>query len=140
MRELELNKPEIISVPAINPWVSTGFLVKEDSVYKLEVIPPEQTWRDGKYLGEITADGKLFPHFFLLYPFLRMPSVKWFALLGCINHDSSTNFKIGTKLENFSPPEEGELICFVNDALGFNDFFYKHNNSGEITLAITKIR
>lgn len=136
MQEPELNIPETKIIPAIEPWFQTGLLLKKDNLYRFEVLPPQQTWKDGKFLGEFTANGRTIPHLFLAYPFVRMPFVKWFALIGCINKKRATYFKIGIKLENYSPPEDGELICFANDALGF----YRHNNSGEIKLTITRIK
>jgi len=139
MKELQLNKPETTTVPAIDPWFATGFMLRKGSTYQFEVIPKEQVWRDGKTLGDFTADGKMLPWLSLMYLFIRMPSVKWFALLGCVNKKRSTYFKIGVKPPPYTATEDGELFCFANDALGFNGYFYKHNNCGEITVTIIKI-
>lgn len=136
MVELELNIPQQTIVPAIEPWFGTGFLLKENCTHRLEVTPPTQTWTDGKLLGDFTADGKKLPWLSVLYLFIRMPSVKWYALLGCINRKRKTYFKIGILKEHYTPPEDGELICFANDALGF----YKHNNKGEMILTVTRIK
>jgi hypothetical protein len=140
MEELKINIPVKKVIPAIEPWFGTGFYLTKGSTYKFEVIPKTQTWKDGKLLNPFTADGRMLPHLIGLYPFIRMPFVKWFALLGCINKNRKTYFKIGTQLNEYTPPEDGELTCFSNDALGFNDYFYKHNNEGEIELTITKIK
>jgi hypothetical protein len=135
MINLDPLQSTVVIIPAIEPWFHTGILLKKAHTYKMEVIPNNQVWKDGRTLGEFTADGKRVLFLMLLYPFIRMPLVKWFALLGCINGKRKTYFKIGKLLENYQPPEDGELICFANDALGF----YKHNNSGEMVLTITRI-
>lgn len=136
MKEIELNESVKIIVPAIDPWFGTGLFLTKNSTYQFEVRPSNQTWSDGKCLGKFTAEGKVLPFLLLLYPFIRMPLVKWFALLGCINKKRCSYFKIGVYLSVYSPPEDGELFCFANDALGF----YKHNNKGQMELYITKIK
>ncbi len=135
MRNLDLNTPVTTSVICIEEWNHTGILLKSDSIYKLEVIPADQVWYDGHKLPPFTADGKMLPYLALWYPFIRMPFVKWFALLGCIDKKRSTYFKIGTVCDNYSPEIDGELICFANDARRF----YKHNNEGQMELTVTKI-
>jgi hypothetical protein len=135
MLELAINQSTTVVVPAIEPWYQTKVKLYKSNTYKMEVLPSTQVWRDGKTLGNFTANGKKLIGLFLLYPFIRMPLIKWFALLGCINKKRSTYFKIGTKLAAYQPPEDGELVCFANDALGF----YKHNNTGQMVLTITRI-
>ncbi|MBC7863812.1 MAG: hypothetical protein IAF38_12630 [Bacteroidia bacterium] len=138
MKELELNESVTVTVPAINPWFGTGLLLKKDRVYKLEVIPDTQTWSDGPKLPLFTADGKTLLYLSVMYLFIRMPSVKWFALLGCIDRKRSTYFKIGTYKE-YKAEEDGELTCFANDALGLKDHWYKHNNEGVMVMKVTRI-
>jgi hypothetical protein len=135
MVELELNKPYPVTVPADEAWYHTGLLLRANCVYTMEVIPATQTWRDGKRLGDFTARGKAMPWLTIMYLWLRMPSVKWFALLGCIDENKKTYFKIGIKKEGYAPPLDGELTCFANDALGH----YKNGNSGEMKLVVTRI-
>ncbi len=134
--ELKLNKPQVIIVPAKAEWFKTEFMLKKDHVYKFEVLPNDQIWTDGRWLGDFTADGKASIIMGIFYPFARMPFKKWFSLLGCIDKKRSSYFKIGTRLENYGPEKDGELICFANDVLGF----YEHNNKGEMKLTITRIK
>lgn len=138
MESIALNRTVKVKIPAINPWYDTGLYLKKECTYHFIVDPPNQTWKDGEILKPFTAEGRTLPHLVALYPFIRMPFVKWFALLGCINRNRQSYFKIGCKLEHYSPPEDGKLTCFANDALGFNDYFYKHNNSGFIELSVTR--
>lgn len=136
MNELELNASKEITVPAKNPWYHTGLLLRKSHVYKMEVLPPEQTWFDAT-MKPFTADGRLVPLGMLVRPFFRMPFVKWFALIGCIDEKKDTYFKIGLKREPYTPEEDGELVCFANDVNGFGRY---DNNEGEMKFFITRIR
>ena len=63
----------------------------------------------------------------------RIPSAKWFALIGLVNQDLATAFVISngvTKTFN----QNGILYCFANDV----PFMY-WNNKGDIQLTITRI-
>ncbi len=133
MNELELNAPKEVTVPADNPWYHTGLLLRKTHVYKMEVLPADQTWFDAK-MKPFTADGRVVPLGVGVKPFFRMPFVKWFALLGSIGENSDTYFKIGLLREEYTPEEDGELVCFANDVLG-----HYENNSGEMKFTITRI-
>ncbi|HEU4718322.1 MAG TPA: hypothetical protein VFU15_10830 [Bacteroidia bacterium] len=138
MTDLEINQSAPAVVPAKDPWYATGIFLRREGIYTLEVTPPGQTWKDGDGLGDISADGKRALQLIGLYPFIRMPFEKWFALLGCIGRKRSTYFRIGSQRKDYSPPEDGELTCFANDALGFNDYWYSHNNEGEMHITVTR--
>lgn len=133
MTEPELHKPHPVKVPADAPWYHTGISLRKEHVYRFEVSPPEQTWIDAS-MKPFTADGRIVFWAIGACPFLRMPSVKWFALLGCIDKKRDTYFKIGIKKESYSPETDGELVCFANDALG-----HYENNKGEMNFTITRI-
>jgi hypothetical protein len=122
-----------LHIPANDPGYKTGIILKKECRYNFSV-PEGQTWND-KGLRPFTADGRDVPWLILAVPFLRKPSVKWFALCGMVNAGSGQKFKIGSGLTGFSPEEEGELICFANDVPGFYG-----NNSGELLLKITEIK
>ena len=64
----------------------------------------------------------------------RMPRENWFALIGAIDRDETTAFKIGTAL-TFDATATGELTCFANDEPGF--YF---NNWGSIELTVTLVK
>jgi hypothetical protein len=136
MNELELNASKEVKVPADNPWYHTGLLLRKTHVYKMEVLPPDQTWRDTTKMKPFTADGRVIPLGVGAKPFFRMPFVKWFALLGSIGENSDTYFKIGLLLEKYTPDEDGELVCFANDVNGLGRY---DNNSGEMNFTITRI-
>jgi hypothetical protein len=138
MKELELNIPEHFTVPSINPWFETGILLRATQTYRIEVMG-KQTWKDGDFLGDIPPDGIF--HWYLLgmHPSIRMPSAKWFALLGSIGK-KRPYFKIGTLKENFAPEEDGQLMCFANDSLWLWGHFYKHNNTESLNVTITRTK
>lgn len=133
MKELSISQSEQVCVPADAPWYHTGLLLRKTNVYKMEVLPLEQTWFDAK-MKPFTADGRVVPLGVGAKPFFRMPFVKWFALLGSIGENSDTYFKIGLLLEEYTPEEDGELVCFSNDVLG-----HYENNRGEMNFTITRI-
>lgn len=135
MNELALNASEKVKVPADNPWYHTGLLLRKTHVYRMEVLPPDQTWKDAK-MKPFTAEGRVVPLAVGVKPFFRMPFVKWFALLGCIDRKRDTYFKIGLLLEKYTPDEDGELVCFANDVNGFGRY---DNNEGEMNFTITRI-
>jgi hypothetical protein len=54
----------------------------------------------------------------------------WFALIGAIDSDSSTQFLIGTQSVS-APVRTGQLCCFANDVPGFY-----WNNKGAIQLIV----
>lgn len=140
MKELALNEQDTVTVYAVNPRNHSGILLKKGCTYKFEVMPADQTWTDGPKLKPFTADGRT--EFKVLWGqlFIKMPFVSWYALLGSIDNKRSTYFKIGTRRDNYSPEMDGELVCFANDGIGFNDFWYTHNNEGQMTFVITRTK
>ncbi len=137
LKELIVNQKDTIIVCAINPRNPSGILLKKGFTYSFEVIPNNATWRVG-WLMPFTANGRIAPHFSLFHLFKRKVSVKWFALIGSVSNIRSTYFKIGIKRESFMPEHTGELICFANDVCG--DYFYRHNNEGQLTVIITRTK
>ena len=135
--ELELSIPVKFTVPAKDPAYKTGIRLKKGAVYRLEVLPHQQTWTDDT-LKPFTADGRVLPIYFLMKPFFRMPFVKWFALLGSIDDERSTYFKIGTLNPDYRPGKDGELVCFANDAW-IRNYHYYENNDGSLEVTITRI-
>ena len=63
----------------------------------------------------------------------RAPSQQWFALIGAIDQDPSTQFLIGTGCD-YRPPRSGKLTCFANDVLGFY-----WNNKGQLELTVERV-
>jgi hypothetical protein len=133
MKHLQINESIEVTVQANDPWYKSNVMLYKEQSYSFVVVPDRQTWIDGKWLKPFTADGRLVLHLLGLYPFIRMPRFKWFALLGYIDSKRSTYFKIGENLPHYSPSIDGKLICFANDAL-------KHyeNNNGQIKFIIRR--
>jgi hypothetical protein len=48
---------------------------------------------------------------------------RWFELIGAIDNDTGTYFRIGTG-RDFTPDRAGRLYCFANDLMGmyWNNF------------------
>lgn len=140
LKELAVNESDTVKVCAVNPRNHSGILLKKGCTYNFLVVPPGQTWTDGPKLKPFTAKGRTDLNVLLLQPYIKMPLRSWFALLGSINNKRCTYFKIGEQRNNYRPGKDGELICFANDGIGFNDYWYLHNNKGQITFVITRIR
>ena len=64
----------------------------------------------------------------------RMPSARWFRLVGSIGKQRSSFFGIG-EICTFEPTIRGELLCFANDVV-----WMYFNNSGAVNLRITRER
>ena len=62
----------------------------------------------------------------------RMPRENWFTLIGCLNSDITTAFRIGASCTYFAIAP-GDLTCFANDV----EYFY-WNNWGEVTITVTR--
>jgi hypothetical protein len=139
MTHLQLHIPVQFTVPAIEPLYATNIFLQKEHEYTFDV-PGKQTWKDGERLGNISPDGITKWYFKptgMQYT-LREPQLPWYALLGCVGKGKA--FLIGSHRENFRPDKEGELICFANDSLWFGGYFYRHNNSGSLTVTITRTR
>lgn len=134
--QLDLNQTIQIKVDSYSECNNSGILMNTNESYRFEVNPPGQEWWDGKFLGSFTAEGRNTAWMYFAVPVVRMPSAKWFSLLGSIDDKRSTYFKIGTYKEDYTPPSNGELVCFTNDVRRF----YEHNNTGIISLTITRIK
>jgi len=61
----------------------------------------------------------------------RAPSEDWFVLMGAIDCDPSTIFRIGT-CAVVTPPRDGQLTCFANDVPGMY-----WNNRGAVHLIVS---
>ena len=66
--------------------------------------------------------------------FRRVPKERWFAVIGTIQQNEDTSFRIGVEAK-ISPRSTGLLYCFANDV----SFMY-WNNTGEIQLTVTRTR
>lgn len=63
----------------------------------------------------------------------RVPEADWFTLIGAIDSQLATAFRIGSFC-NYAASITGELTCFANDVDGFY-----WNNWGHVTLSVTRL-
>jgi hypothetical protein len=136
MKELLASESETVRVYAEKEWNHTQMQLVKGGIYRFAVTPPDQEWRYGNILPPFDAEGRNIGHLMAAVPFLRMPSAKWFALVGCIGKKRRTFFKIGKLLDLFVAPGTGELVCFANDVWQF----HRDNNQGYIDLTVTRLR
>ncbi len=135
MKRLEIGEKVTRKIVAREFWNSTGIVLEQGNFYRFEISPKEQVWSDGKLVKQVTnADGFSNIVLNMFSSYKRMQGEKWFALVGCIDQEESSFFKIGMMHSDYSPPKTGELVCFANDA-------EKHyeNNQGVMLLDITRL-
>jgi len=91
-------------------------------------------WRDWTIVCNV--DGYTSPNSLLRASerFRRVSKERWFALIGTIQQNEDTSFRIGVEAK-ISPRSTGLLYCFANDV----SFMY-WNNTGEIQLTVTRTR
>ena len=61
-------------------------------------------------------------------------TANWFELIGSIDDDGDSFFRIGERLGAFCPPDDGDLYAFSNDLSSMYA-----NNSGEIKVEVTRL-
>ena len=64
----------------------------------------------------------------------RVPGENWFVLMGALDSDRKSIFKIGSG-RTLVMPQSGMLTCFANDIL-----YMYWNNKGAIQLTVTRTR
>jgi hypothetical protein len=111
-------------------WNRTGIRVEAGARYK---IVASGRWIDKKY--ESGPDGYDSPNLLmkLAESRRRVRSAKWFALIGAVDEDESTQFVIGNGT-TFTAPRTGRLTCFANDWRSKLD-----NNCGSVTIEVTRL-
>ena len=119
--------PASATIEARLPWNRTGIRLQAGSRYELTATG---LWIDKKY--EAGPDGYASPNVVMkLGEFRRrVPKANWFALIGALDEDESTQFVIGSRMV-YTPVRSGELTCFANDWRSKYD-----NNSGALTLTV----
>lgn len=117
-------------IKARSMWNDTGIILVAGQEYHFRGTGQ---WRD----WTITCGGEGYesPNLFLrLGEFLRrLPQEPWFALIGSIEKDNQTFFRIGEE-RVFSPSKTGRLYCFANDlSIAYG------NNRGSLQLLVTRL-
>jgi hypothetical protein len=126
-----LNPGQTVTVPIDSrlKWNDTGVLLRAGARYEFSATG---TWHDRQYATD--ADG--YPSSTLLLklaePLRRVRSANWFTLIGAIDRDERSAFRMGSK-GVFSAAKDGQLTCFANDTpLTYG------NNSGSVSLTVTR--
>ena len=132
-RSLQLNETAQIAICARPWWNATGILLEAGSNYRFSCDLSQQ-WFDASIPSG--ADGYISKNVLqsMTEKLRRVPVENWFVLMGAIDKDSSTTFRIGSMLNSYSPSKTGQLYCFANDL-----WLFYFNNSGALSILITRI-
>ena len=117
-------------------WVRTGITLRAGRTYRLTA---GGTWKDkAKSCGPDGYASREYPdratRWFLrcFWWTRRKRRAPWLALIGALDSDRRTRFVIGTAA-TFTPPTDGELLCFANDACTAYG-----NNRGSVRLTVSE--
>ena len=119
--------PATVEIVAACRWNDTGIDLAAGQAYDLVA---EGQWIDSTIVSG--PDGNPDPVWSqrLLAGWLRAPGERYFTLIGALDRDRTSLFRIGTGTL-YKPPRAGRLTCFANDVLGFYG-----NNHGAIRLTV----
>ena len=127
-----------IDIRAREKWNPTGIMVSTGKRYSLRA---EGIWIDGGIRADANGfssdDAPAISRWLLraTESKRRLPSERWFCLIGTIGRDPRRAFRIGTLLPEWvADGPGGELFCFAND-VGFAYW----NNEGSVRLTITSL-
>jgi len=126
---MEIGQTAQMTIFANAPWNDTGVDLEQGALYQLTA---EGEWFDA--LIKSDADG-YDSNIWLQQRFesaLRLPTARWFCLVGAIGRELDAAFQIGCS-RVVAAPSSGRLFCFANDVPGF--YF---NNFGSLQLAIRR--
>ena len=125
---MEIGDTAVVASAARQRWNDTHVTLEKDAQYALSATGEWIDWKT-----RCGPAGYPSPNFLLSERARRAPSEPWFALIGALDHDRSTQFTIGTSC-GYQPTRTAELTCFANDlSLAYC------NNKGEVTLTIHRI-
>jgi hypothetical protein len=136
MRDMLIDETQVLRIYASKEWNHSLLRLVKGGIYRFSVMPSNQEWESGSAMLPIDADGRNLKYLFAAAPFLRMPSAKWFSLIGSIDKKRRYYFKIGKSVDLFVAPASGELICFANDLR----MLRRENNQGHLDLMVTRLR
>lgn len=132
MRRLGPGERASFTVLARRRWNDSGVLLEAGRGYRLTVADIVD-WKDW-WLEADPETGVRSPPAWLERPWARslrrVPNAALLALIGCIDHDPTTAFRIGRGCA-YAAARTGELSAFANDVPGFY-----WNNSGQLTLVV----
>jgi hypothetical protein len=134
--ELEPKQQVAVSISARRRWNDTGVRLVAGQGYRFEA---RDEWTD--FFIKRNADGFRSEE----APFFsrgllkkheerrRQPAENWFCLIGAIDREPRTAFRIGTGTE-YVAAHTGVLTPFAND-----EWSYYWNNWGSLTLSVTRL-
>lgn len=129
--KLSLVESHRTRIPANEKWANTEIDFAAGETY---VLKAEGQWRD--LFTQCDADGytSCLPWMKMMEKKRRVPEARWFELIGAIDNDNASCFRIGLGCE-FTPEREGRLCCFANDLMGMY-----WNNFGGVWLNVVRAR
>ena|SRR5271166_1611814 len=127
--ELAIGESATKVIIARNIWNDTGIYLVAGQEYRFTSVGQWIDW----YIPS-DADGFPSPNAFFwpFEPLRRMPHEQWFTLIGAIDRNPETQFRIG-KERTVIVPATGMLTCFAND-VGYAYW----NNIGSLDITITR--
>jgi len=126
--KIEVNNSATVVIRSRRIWNETEIEIQKHEEYVFEA---DGLWRD--LTISCDADGYTNSYMMRLFDrFKRSQSGTWFALIGSMDKDN--DFLIGKK-KWIVFQQSGLLFCYANDVKGFY-----WNNSGEVSLKITRLR
>jgi hypothetical protein len=128
---LEVGQHVTATIQARKKWNDTGIQLISGHEYEFKAAGK---WIDLIYPSD--ADGYVSPNWLLRISerWRRVPKENWFALIGALDFDRTSAFKIGTVCTR-QMQRSGRLTCFANDI-----FFMYWNNHGAIELTVMRRR
>src|ERR1035437_3417328 len=119
-----------VRIPANKKWANTEIEFSAGETYELKA---EGKWRD--LFTKCGAGGYTsgLPWMVTMEKKRRVPEAHWFELIGAIDNDSATYFRIGAGRE-FTPDRAGRLYCFANDLWSMY-----WNNCGGVWLNVERV-
>jgi hypothetical protein len=127
---LQTGESITVTVQASKKWNETGIRLIAGQEYEFKATGE---WVDLIYHSD--AEGYASPNWYMRMSerWRRVRKDNWFALIGALDYDPSSFFKIGTSCMKVME-RSGTLTCFANDV----SIMY-WNNKGSIQLTVTRI-
>lgn len=128
---LDIGQSITVTIQARKKWNDTGIELISGHEYQFTA---EGQWVDRT--SHCDADGFSSSNLLLRFTewLRRVPRENWFALIGALDFDKKSIFKIG-RARTLIMKGSGTLTCFANDI-----FFMYGNNHGAIQLTVTRTR
>jgi hypothetical protein len=130
VQTLQIGESQTASIDSRRWWNHTRIGVVSGATYSL-VVGGDQHWWDCR--TKTGPDGYEAPKLNKYRKWRRVPSARWFALIGTIDRRKEPCVVIGQSCR-WTAPVTGELVCFANDA-----WIMYFNNCGSLTLTVQRL-